>query len=97
MPTRLVTASLLVSALALSACWNDSYNQDTSTAGGRFQLSIEPSRTDIDGTHFLVDSATGALWHLVNRGGRIDWVRIADAPEDAAVLEPEPVPLPAED
>jgi hypothetical protein len=87
---RILTVSLLVSTLALSACWNGSYNADTITSGGRFHLTIEPSRTDIDGTHFLVDSATGDLWHLANRGGHVDWVRVADAPEDAADLTPEP-------
>ena len=94
---RLGASSLAIAALALPACWNDSYNQDTVSVGARFALTIEPSRTDIEGTHFLVDAATGDLWRLEQRGGGVDWVRIADAPEDAADLTPEPPPvLPAD-
>ena len=92
MSTRLYAAALLGAALLLPACWNGSYNEATSAAGGRFHLTFEASRTDVAGTHFLVDSATGDLWRLAPGGGAAEWVRLADAPEDAADLAP-PEPL----
>lgn len=90
MSRRLLTAALLAVALSLPSCWNGSYNVNAAQkASGRFLLTIEPSRTDVDGTHFLVDSANGDLWRLEGRGAAGEWVRLADAPEDAADLAPQ--------
>lgn len=84
---------LLLWVLALSfplGCWNGSHIvQNGVQSAGRFELTVEPSRTDVQGTHFLVDSATGDMWHLEREGARFAWTRLADAPEDAADLMPE--------
>lgn len=87
-PTRFVVLALLGTVLTQPACWNDSLNQQTVASGGRFQLTVEPSRTDIEGTHLLVDSATGDMWRLEPRGETAEWVRLATGPEDAAEIEP---------
>jgi hypothetical protein len=94
---HLTGAALICLALALPGCWNGSYNQDVGAEGGRFELTIEPSRTDVRGTHFLVDSATGDLWHLEANGATASWARLANAPEDAAVLEPRESEMPTDD
>ena len=57
---------------------------------GRFELVIEPGRTSVDGTHFLLDTATGDVWRMDSPDGREgEWVRLGDAPEDAQELEVE--------
>jgi len=95
MSIRLFVPFLLVVALALSGCWNGSHNEVHKMTGGeRFRLTVEPSRTDVAGTHFLVDSATGDLWRLEQSGGSVAWARLADAPPDAADLTAEEEPEP---
>jgi hypothetical protein len=76
-----------VASLAAAGCWNESHNEALVDAGGRFALEIETGRSDLVGTHFLVDTATGDLWRLDTRGGGAPiWVRIADGPPDAQPL-----------
>jgi hypothetical protein len=59
-------------------------------ANGRFALVIEADRTPIEGTHFLLDTATGDVWRMdSDDGGSGDWVRLGDAPEDVRSLEVE--------
>ncbi len=59
--------------------------------GGRFALVIEADRTRVDGSHFLLDTATGDVWRLEAQGARAGtWARLADAPPDAADLEEDP-------
>ena len=85
MSTRLLVPALLALVLILPACFNGSHNNHREGGtDGRFRLTIEPDRTDISGTHFLVDSATGDLWRLEKAGGSLEWARLANAPEDAA-------------
>jgi hypothetical protein len=89
-PANRLFLAFVLAVLFLPACWNGSYNEQSSLAGsGRFQLTVEPSRTDVQGSHFLTDSATGDIWHLQREGGSFAWTRVADAPEDAADLQPE--------
>jgi hypothetical protein len=79
---------LCVVCLTVVACNNDNIsNEGVIGGGGRFALVVEPARTSIDGTHFLVDTATGALWVLkTDDAGRSQWTRIADAPRDVQPL-----------
>lgn len=58
--------------------------------GGRFTLVIEAGRTAIDGSHFLLDTATGDVWRLDSRDGESgSWVRLGAGPEDARDLADE--------
>ena len=71
------------------ACWNGVHGSNIFEGGGgnRFRLVIEPNRTDIDATHFLVDALTGDVWRLdAAQGTSGDWVRLASGPEDAAEI-----------
>ena len=76
--------------LAGSSCFNDAfrgpeYQGDLGTT--RFALVIEADRTAIDGSHFLVDRATGDLWVLDARPGSLGgWLRLAEGPADAKPL-----------
>jgi hypothetical protein len=57
---------------------------------GRFALVIEADRTPIEGTHFLLDTATGDVWRMDSSDGRRgSWLRLGDAPEDVRDLEAE--------
>ena len=71
--------------VAGAGCFNDAFRGHDFEGGlDRFALVIEADRTDVAGSHFLVDRATGDLWVLESTGrleGR--WVRLADAPADA--------------
>ncbi len=92
---RALAAGGLALALLLPACWNGAFqtNKIEGRGGGdqRFQLAVEPGRTDIDATHFLVDTATGDVWRLDPTGAHQGtWVRLADGPEDAEVLTKPP-------
>ena len=72
-----------------SGCWNGVHDSNIFEGGGlnRFTLVIEPNRTDIDGTHYLVDSLTGDVWRLdAAQGTSFDWVRLVSGPEDAAEI-----------
>jgi hypothetical protein len=79
-------------AVALAAgCFNGALH-DYSTVGGdrRLELVVESDRTDVDATHFLLDSATGDLWRLeVDAGTAARWVRLAAGPEDLRELAPD--------
>ncbi len=89
----------IVACLTLGACFNGHNAKNTHYGGtNRLQLLIEANRTDVAGTHFLVDSATGDLWRLDAGGsdpGR--WVRLADGPTDLQELDPEHGFPPAEE
>jgi hypothetical protein len=77
-----------IASLAIAGCWNGSHNETFVDPGGRFALEIETGRTDVVGTHFLVDTITGDLWRLdTRRSAAPIWVRIADGPADAETLE----------
>ncbi len=84
--------AVLLSACILavqSACWNG-VNDSTIFEGGggrRFSLVIEPNRTDVEATHFLVDTFTGDVWRLdaaKSRPGK--WLRLTSGPEDVSEL-----------
>jgi hypothetical protein len=98
MPATPLRTFLVLGALAFASagtgCFSDhSRNQDFDGAYGtdRFELVIEPDRTLVDGTHFLVDRATGDLWRLdVPDRTKGTWVRLATAPADAVELVPPP-------
>lgn len=92
----LIGIGAAVAAGIAIGCFNGSFNQDRRTqgGGGRLALVIEPLRTDVDGSHFLLDAATGDLWRLQLSGGSGAWVRVADGPADLQELEP-PTPGPA--
>jgi hypothetical protein len=83
-----MTLVVLAACLCATACNNDNISNDgVIGGGGRFALVIEPARTAIDGTHFLVDTATGDLWMLKADGsGHGQWSRVADAPQDVKPL-----------
>ncbi|NNL65871.1 MAG: hypothetical protein HKP30_06500 [Myxococcales bacterium] len=84
-------AALALSALLLTSagCFNG--GQVTYEDGGprgRFALVIEADRTAIEGSHFLLDTATGDVWRMESEDGRAgSWVRLGDAPDDVAELE----------
>ena len=84
---RLVIATALAGIVlaAGAGCFNDAFRGHDFKGGlDRFGLVIEADRTDVAGSHFLIDRATGDVWVLESMGrleGR--WVRLADAPADA--------------
>ena len=82
------TVLVLAACLVTAACNNDNFsNSGLISAGARFALVIEPARTSIDGTHFLLDTATGDTWTLKSGdGGAERWVRVAEGPSDVKPL-----------
>lgn len=84
----LALAALTGTPFLATGCFNDAFQTNKGLESpSRFELQIEPDRTLVDGTHFLVDRATGDLWRLDVSGrtaGR--WVRLADGPTDVAAL-----------
>ena len=87
--TFLSLVALASLALVGAGCFNGAFRGDEfgDAGGDRFELVIEADRTGVDATHFLVDRATGDLWLLDVTGRRSGaWVRLADAPADAAEL-----------
>ncbi len=92
-PTPFPTLAALAALASLSSgCFNDAFQTNKGLEGPvRFDVLIEPDRTLVDGTHFLVDRATGDLWRLDVRDRRTGvWVRLADGPGDAAALDSKP-------
>lgn len=85
----LAALSVILATLLAAGCFNDGFtNSGTIGGGGRFALVIEPARTSIEGTHFLVDTATGDLWRLdENADVAQRWLRISDAPADVTELD----------
>jgi hypothetical protein len=80
-------------ALAGAGCFNDAFrgHEFIDTGSERFELVIEPDRTLVDGTHFLIDRATGDLWRLdVSSRTKGTWVRLADGPSDVSELTLHP-------
>lgn len=86
---RRVLIGLAAMLLASTGCFNG--GQVTYEDGGprgRFELVIEADRTAIEGSHFLLDTATGDVWRMESDDGRAGaWVRLGDAPDDVAELE----------
>jgi hypothetical protein len=83
------SALLLCTATAFTiACFNDGFsNEGTLTTGqGRLQLVIEPNRTPVEGTHFLLDTTTGDLWHLKLKD-KPQWQKITKGPADLQKLK----------
>ena len=73
-----------------AGCFNDAFrgHEFGDSSVERFALVIEPDRTLVDGTHFLVDRATGDLWRLdVSDRRNGAWVRLAEGPADAAEIQ----------
>jgi len=95
MRTVLLPSSIVLACLAFAGagCFNDAFrgHEFIGTGSDRFELVIEPDRTLVDGTHFLVDRATGDLWRL-DVTGRTEgaWVRLASGPSDAADIPLHP-------
>ncbi len=82
----LITAVATTVVLASAGCFNGSFHDYAKNYGGgqRFALVIEPDRTDIDATHYLLDTATGDVWTL---GASGSWERMVDGPEDVRPLD----------
>ncbi len=81
--------ALLAAGTASLACFNDG-GDDVYIKGGtaRLALVIEADRSDVDATHFLLDTATGDLWCLEAGGqGPGRWRRLAEGPADLRELE----------
>jgi hypothetical protein len=97
MRTRIDRAALVWGAVlgiafaAGAGCFNGAmhnYKAHVNDApGGRFALVIESDRTSIEGSHFLLDTATGDVWRLESSDGRTgSWVRLGAGPADARTL-----------
>lgn len=93
-------ALLAIAPLLATGCFNDAFStvkHEGSDGPGRFSLVIEPARTDVDGSHFLLDTATGDVWRLETRDGETgEWVRVGEAPRDVRSLGPEVPAAPEE-
>jgi hypothetical protein len=74
--------------LGSTGCFNGP-GRTTIVNGGsnRLMLVIEPNRTDLAGTHFLVDTMNGDLWQLDAAASPPRWVRSAEGPSDLAELD----------
>ena len=83
--TLLLAAGVVVVA---ASCDYGAHHNRVVPGGNRFALVIEPGRTEFDASPYLVDAATGDVWMLDGAGIPSRWVRLADGPEDAAVLGP---------
>ena len=82
---RWILLLLLAVVMGVGGCFNDGFtNSGSIGGGGRFALVIEPGRTSVDGTHFLLDTATGDLWRLASDG--TSWVRLSEGPTDVTEL-----------
>ncbi len=78
--------------------WFDSAVDKSGGSDGRFELVIEPDRTLVEGTHFLVDEATGDVWRLDVRDRRNgQWVRLAEGPTDVKALVEDGEDAPEDD
>jgi len=88
--SRVAFAALTTLTLVASGCFNDAFQTNKGVDKPfRFELLIAPDRTDVDGTHLLVDRATGDLWRLDTSAPQTaTWVRLADGPTDVAILSP---------
>jgi hypothetical protein len=71
--------------LGPTACFNGP-GRTTVVNGGsnRLMLVIEPNRTDLAGTHFLIDTMNGDLWRLDAAQSPPRWVRSVVGPTDLA-------------
>ncbi len=71
-----------------TACFNGP-GESTTVHGGsnRLMLVVEPNRTDLAGTHFLIDTMNGDLWRLDASLTPARWVRSAEGPDDLAVFD----------
>jgi hypothetical protein len=92
--SALLWGALLGTGFAVGAgCMNGAMHNYKARigGGGRFALVIESDRTLVEGTHFLVDTATGDVWRLTSPDGRSGaWARLSAPPEDVKPLgEPE--------
>jgi len=87
LPALLVAGLLLLSG---TGCFNDAFRGSEyygDFGATRFELVIESDRTAVDGSHFLVDRATGDLWVLDARPGATPgWLRLAEGPADVKPL-----------
>ena len=83
-------AALATLTLVASGCFNDAFQTNKGVDQPfRFELLIVPGRTVVDGTHLLVDRATGDLGRLdASDPQTASWVHLADGPTDVAILSP---------
>ncbi|HKJ25526.1 MAG TPA: hypothetical protein VKB65_11925 [Myxococcota bacterium] len=94
----LVWGAVLAIAFAAGAgCMNGALHnykaRVNESPSGRFALVIEANRTAIDGSHFLIDTATGDVWRMDSSDGRSGaWVRLGAGPADARDLGVEDEP-----
>ena len=93
--TALVWGAILGFAFAAGAgCMNGSmhnYKAKIGAGSGRFAMVIEADRTAIQGSHFLLDTATGDVWRMDSGDGRTgNWLPLGAGPEDVRSLEEEP-------
>ena len=67
------------------------YKAKIGAESGRFAMVIEADRTAIQGSHFLLDTATGDVWRTDSADGRTgNWLPLGVGPEDVRELEEEP-------
>ena len=98
MRRRFLALSVALLMSGTLACFNGP-GRTTIVNGGsnRLMLVIEPNRTDLAGTHFLVDTMNGDLWRLDATASPPRWVRTVDGPDDLAAFEVPDVGTVAED
>ncbi len=96
---RIFTLCVAALCLGTTACFNGPGTTTTVNGGSnRLMLVIEPNRTDLAATHFLIDTMNGDLWRLDTTVSPSHWVRSAEGPDDLAELElPEVNTVRAED
>jgi len=93
----MLTCCVVSLVLGTTACFNGPGASTTIHGGSnRLMLVVEPSRTDLAGTHFLIDTINGDLWRLDASANPAHWVRAAQGPADLADFEVPGASAPAD-